>query len=165
VRIVDGGYFENSGVVTAIDLIKEIVASVRKTEVKRELDIHLLVFTSAEFDVGGSLGIGEAMDPIRTMFNARAARAGIAVDEAFEILTTLSAATPGINIEMVRLELNGYGYPLPLGWRLSPLTEHLISYHNGSERFCSTEQASRTAVGQTTRNASCTKRRIYDRLR
>lgn len=164
VRLVDGAYFENSGVVTALDVVKEIAGAVRRGEIAQKIEINLLVFTSTDFDAGGGDGLGEALDPIRAMFNSRAARATIAIEEAVAVLKEISTEDGPVKADIVKLELNGYGYPLPLGWRLSPITRHLISLHNGMEADCSDAGAPISGESKFV-SASCAKRRIYDRLR
>ena len=84
--MVDGAYFENSGVVTALDVVKEIAGAVRRGEIAQKIEINLLVFTSTDFDAGGGDGLGEALDPIRAMFNSRAARAGVTIEDAVAVL-------------------------------------------------------------------------------
>lgn len=164
VSVVDGGYFENSGVVTALDLIKEMVDAVREGALDQKVEINLLVFTSANFDEGGTSGLGEAVDPMRAIFNARTARGGIAIEEAISTLTLMSSKDGPVRAEVVKLELNGYGYPLPLGWRLSPITRHLISLHNGAAADCGKEAVS-SGEKLEIATSSCVKQRIFERLR
>jgi len=164
ISVVDGGYFENSGVVTALDLIKEMVEAVRDGALDQKIEINLLVFTSANFDTGETSGLGEAIDPMRAIFNARTARGGIAIEEAISTLTLMSNEQGPVRAEVVKLELNGYGYPLPLGWRLSPITRHLISLHNGAAADCGKEAApggDRSEIA----TSSCVKQRVFERLR
>lgn len=165
IRIVDGGYFENSGVVTALDLAKQIIRGFSQTQSKQTIEINLLIFTSSEFTTEGASGLGEVIDPIRTMINTQAARASLAIQEAVETLKHSADTTPQIETKVIRLELNGFGYPLPLGWRLSPVTRHLISFHNGSELFCKKGEGSGTPNADTAKTASCAKMNIYEQLR
>jgi hypothetical protein len=37
---------------------------------------------------------------------------------------------------VIKFELQGFGYPLPLGWRLSPITRLSILGQNGDPRRC-----------------------------
>ncbi|MCH9806876.1 MAG: hypothetical protein K0U74_04020 [Alphaproteobacteria bacterium] len=163
IRVVDGGYFENSGVATSLDLIKEFV-NVIGTETGRNVEINLLVFTSAKFDTPEAKSLGELIDPIRTMFSTRGARAGIAIGEALAELRNLSTERSTVNANVIKLELDGHEYPLPLGWRLSPVTRHLISFQNGAEGTC--EQDIETVMKSGGKlEASCAKRLIYERLK
>lgn len=164
VSVVDGGYFENSGVVTALDLIKQMVEVVRDGALDQKVEINLLVFTSANFDTGETSGLGEAVDPMRAIFNARTARGGIAIEEAISTLTLMSSTNGPVRAEVVKLELNGYGYPLPLGWRLSPITRHLISLHNGAAADCDDGAVRPDGKGEIV-TASCVKQRVFERLR
>lgn len=162
VRIVDGGYFENSGVVTALDLIKGVVAAVDANP-EVSVEINLLVFTSAEFDTPEAKSFGELLDPIRTLFTTQTARAGIAIGQALRELRGLSNTSTRINANIIRLELNGHEYPLPLGWRLSPVTRHLISFQNGDLLDCKQDfEKALNEGGQLDTN--CAKKLIFKRL-
>jgi hypothetical protein len=166
ISLVDGGYFENSGVVTAIDMIRSMVKALRTLKLNQQVEINLLVFTSAEFNTGAaSSAMSEVLDPIRTLFSTGSARAGIAVGEALGTLSSLSSSEARIKSNVVKLELKGYGYPLPLGWRLSPVTRHLISHHNGSELKCDAAAAARFNANQGQSTASCAKWLVYERLK
>lgn len=163
IRVVDGGYFENSGVATALDLVKGMVEAIG-ADPDRKVEINLLVFTSAKFETPEAKSLGELIDPIRTMFSTRGARAGIAIGEALAEFRNLSTESTQVNANVIKLELDGYEYPLPLGWRLSPVTRHLISFQNGVEGQCKQDIDNAIKTG-TKLDASCAKRLIYDRLK
>jgi hypothetical protein len=163
IRVVDGGYFENSGVATALDLVKGMVEAIG-ADPNRKVEINLLVFTSAKFETPEAKSLGELIDPIRTMFSTRGARAGIAIGEALAEFRNLSTESTQVNANVIKLELDGYEYPLPLGWRLSPVTRHLISFQNGVEGQCKQDIDNAIKTG-TKLDASCAKRLIYDRLK
>ena len=78
-RLVDGGYFENSGVATALDLIKELT---RASSLDINIEINLIILTSAEFSPERWLGSGETLGPIQTMLNTRTARGLIEIERA-----------------------------------------------------------------------------------
>ena len=87
IRLVDGGYFENSGVSTAHDLIRALDQEARRVGVANDVEIFLLVLVSPDSDIaGGADPFTDVLDPIRTMLNTRAARARAAVERAEEEL-------------------------------------------------------------------------------
>jgi len=143
VSIVDGGYFENSGVVTALDIIDGIETALEadaELQVFRDkIEIDLIVLASHDFEAGSFYGLSEVLDPIRTMLSSWRARTVIEVKKARRLL----GARKGDGVEVTKVpkhvmltSLNGLGYPLPLGWRLSILTRFLIDGQLGNEHEC-----------------------------
>ena len=165
VRLVDGGYFENSGVATAGDIIESLIRSIKKQDLAKRIEIELIVFSSADFQKSRQYGLAETLEPIRAMLNTRSARAGIEVDKALNRMRSLSSEGVGVSARLVKLELQGHHYPLPLGWRLSPITRHLISYQNGLALKCDAEDI-RVMEMETGRglDAGCVKKLIFDKL-
>lgn len=165
IRLVDGGYFENSGVATAADIIEGIIKAAADQRIADRLEIVLIVFASADFQTTRSYGFGETMEPIRAMLNTQVARAGIEIDKALTRLRSLPAAGGiALSARLVKLELKGEGYPLPLGWRLSPVTRHLISHQNGLELKCERHELNALETGRGIK-AGCVKKLIHDRLK
>jgi hypothetical protein len=176
-RLVDGGFFENSGVATAADIINELVVS-QKADMA-DIELVLIVFSSAGFTQTRSYGLAEILEPIRAMLNTRAARSRIEFDRAVNRFGSFSVSqnatvgrlgcrTPStseisISALLVKLELRGYGYDLPLGWRLSPVTRHLISSQNGGRVRCD-EQDKRAVCDGGGVSAGCVKSLIYEKL-
>jgi len=164
VRLVDGGYFENSGVATAADIIEGLIESIGSEDLAARIDITLIVFSSAGFQTPRHYGWAESLEPIRAMLNTRSARAGIEIDKALKRLRSLSSQSVGVSAQLVKLELQGYGYPLPLGWRLSPVTRHLISYQDGLALECDQKDEDAVKRGKGIK-AGCVKKLIYDKLK
>jgi hypothetical protein len=133
-RIVDGGYFENSGVATAVDLIKEIYNYLREHDAEKRVAINLVILTSAGFSSSQTFSPGETFGPIQTMLNTRQSRAAIEIDRAKTDLRRLMTAN--ISFNPIEVRLRGLGYPLPLGWRLSTTTRYLIEFQLGSRLNC-----------------------------
>src|SRR5262249_6780805 len=79
-KVSDGGYFESSGVATALDLMHSMqnIIAARGLNV----DIKLVILTSGGFASDTADGLNEALDPIRTMLNASDARGYIEVGRA-----------------------------------------------------------------------------------
>ncbi len=124
IRLVDGGYFENSGLATAADLANALLKVVKGTPLEGRFDIKLIALTSADYPVRKFYGFNELAGPIRGLLNTRTARSAV----------TVSQVKKSHNLRTVTLDM--MGYPLPLGWRLSPVTRGLISAQAGRPRAC-----------------------------
>jgi hypothetical protein len=61
----------------------------------------------------------------------------------------------------IEIRLNGNQYPLPLGWRLSAVTQSLIQGQSGKRERCMSEPAERAKSG----SVDCARAKIYDQLR
>ena len=141
ILLADGGYFENSGVATAMELIKEIQNSRLAREGK--VDVKMIVLTSGTFEDATSFGLSEAFAPVLAMLNARSARSHITVASAtLELAKSQlggSVSPPGTDARNSRvriIKLRDIGYQLPLGWRLSQLTQDLIDSQSGDPSNC-----------------------------
>ena len=178
-RLVDGGFFENSGVATAADILEEVIVSSRRGGMADEIELVLIVFSSAGFVETRRYGLAEILEPVRAMLNTRAARSKIEFARAANRLRSFlpsqdatvsrlgcpASISNGVNISamLVKLELRGNGYDLPLGWRLSPLTRHLISVANGRSAQCSDQDKSAVCDGDGV-SANCVRHLIFEKL-
>jgi hypothetical protein len=147
--LVDGGYFDNSGVVTAMHIIREIEGAIHELKPVPQITINLIILTSEGFGDPQTIS-GDYMVPIHALLNTRSARATIAIEEAKRTLDNKKSVT------LSEAKLNGFGYPLPLGWRLSPITRLLIYGQNGIVASCQAGVADREMAG-----AECLKARIH----
>jgi hypothetical protein len=134
VELVDGGYLDNSGVATALVVINEIEAAVAKMAPPQKVEINLIVLTSGEF-ANPTVVLGDYLAPLQALLSTRAARGEIAVKQAERVFTTKTSTESRLH-SLGKVELRGYGYPLPLGWRLSPITRLLILGQNGDAASC-----------------------------
>ncbi len=92
IRLVDGGYFENSGIDTALDIIQSVEASERRErrEARREgrraasrVDIRLIVFDLTEDRFrDATYALGELISPVKAILNARVSRSTLAQSRA-----------------------------------------------------------------------------------
>lgn len=131
INLVDGGYFDNSGALTALAAIDEMDQVIRKNSALRNVRIHLIVLTSNGFTEHGNL-LNDYLAPVQTLLSTRTARGAIAVQQA-----KLRFKQPGYENYSIRtLELQGFGFPLPLGWRLSPITRLMILGQDGVSTTC-----------------------------
>jgi hypothetical protein len=139
-KVSDGGYFESSGVATALDLAHSLQNII--TERGLNVDIKLVILTSGGFASDTADGLNEALDPIRTMLNASEARGYIEVGRAERADFARAAAQSGA---VLKLKLEEKGYPLPLGWSLSDVTRFLIQFQTGELNSCESKQGPRQA--------------------
>src|SRR5882724_2363812 len=87
-RLVDGGYFDNSGVETAVDLLQALETQIN--ELNKEADrpkvvVKLIVLGGGQYPVRDSFALGETMEPIRTLLSTRESRAYIAINKASRV--------------------------------------------------------------------------------
>jgi len=148
-KLSDGGYFEASGVATALDLAHSLKTIIDQRGMN--VDIKLVILTSGGFASDTADGLDEALDPIRTMLNASEARGYIEVGRADQADFAKAAAQSGA---VLKVRLKEYGYPLPLGWSLSDVTRYLIQYQTGELNPCERKQGPRQASPMLDLNSS-----------
>jgi len=83
-RLVDGGYVENSGIETALDLIERL-NSIKGTSDAPKFRIYLLSLVSGQFGDHGSFMFGELMEPARALLSTRSSRTYVALNHATNI--------------------------------------------------------------------------------
>jgi len=148
-KLSDGGYFEASGVATALDLAHSLKNIIDQRGLN--VDIKLVILTSGGFASDTADGLDEALDPIRTMLNASEARGYIEVGRAEQADFARAAAQSGA---VLKVRLEEHGYPLPLGWSLSDVTRYLIQYQTGELNPCERKQGPRQASQNLDLNSS-----------
>lgn len=131
-RLVDGGYVENSGIETALDLIARL-NSIKGTSDAPKFRIYLLSLVSGQFGDHGSFMFGEVMEPIRALLSTRTSRTYVALSHATNIdRTPDTEVAPSVRFPTFgRADITGLFYSLPLGWTLSQKTEDIISLSSG----------------------------------
>src|SRR5207249_2563444 len=80
VKLVDGGYVDNSGVETILDL-RDSLDGIIKQE---NINLSLIALSGGDFPVRKSFALGESLEPIRALLNARTSRAYVAIGRAQE---------------------------------------------------------------------------------
>jgi hypothetical protein len=148
-KLSDGGYFEASGVATALDLAHSLKSIIDQRGMN--VDIKLVILTSGGFASDTADGLDEALDPIRTMLNASEARGYIEVGRAEQADFARASSQSGA---VLKLRLEERGYPLPLGWSLSDVTRYLIQYQTGELNPCERKQGPRQASPMLDLNSS-----------
>ena len=147
-RLVDGGYFENSGADTAADLIRAIGDP---AEGKPKFRIYLIVLTgyddslfAGNFD--DEIALGEVVGPIRGLLSTRRARGDLT------IVRTLDHLCPDLESCRKRPDQDDRGWhykakwifatlnlkdvKLPLSWHLSEWSRRFIGLHAGNPGDC-----------------------------
>ncbi len=128
-RLVDGGYFENSGAATlteAIDVVQEAAATAN-------IPIRLIVIRignspstlasatdrspSPAKESSASPALGELLSPLRTLINTREARGQLA--EAQLRTKVFSIQENGIIADLIEFQIGLSDVQIPLGWQLS----------------------------------------------
>jgi hypothetical protein len=130
VQLVDGGYLDNSGVITALDIVREIETAVSKMKPRQKVQINLIILASGDF-ANPTVIPADYLAPVQVLLSTRVARGAIAIRQAERLFKERPINSLG------KVVLQGYGYPLPLGWRLSPITRLLILGQNGNLTRCS----------------------------
>jgi hypothetical protein len=160
IRVVDGGYADNSGVDTALDLIKSIQTLIdRKNEPStasvqpaagsqtdyKKISLNLIILSTGDYPVRSSFYLGEFLEPIRALLATRTARANVAINRASRELQTINIkelkkanSTFTLTVDRARLARVGNNYyELPLGWVISGKTREIISKQSGRFWDCS----------------------------
>jgi hypothetical protein len=119
-RIVDGGYFENSGTATASDIL-DIVQEVNEQQDYAAYPIIIIISndpgasTGAKTNAGGQAFLSELLAPVQAFLHTREARGSYS--EVGLILRTDLEPTNVFTFTLTGARTNRV--PLPLGWALS----------------------------------------------
>ena len=134
-RLVDGGYYDNSGIATAQDIINilstspEVDKLIEQTGLKPKF-INLAIVDAPQSELlidASDEGINEIFSPIRAIFNVRNARAKSIVSQAEYKLNQGAEDNKEYRFRALYLDKNlGNGISLPLGWLLSNASQKAI---------------------------------------
>ena len=182
IRLVDGGYVDNSGVETALDLIDSLQPVVDELNQKAKsksksrrvapesVSLRLIVLSGAGYPVRSGFGVGEMLEPIRALLSTRGSRAYVAIGRATERAKSKDrniqlgeAKVTVSSSDLGQASLNSRFYPLPLGWAISSLTRNIIEKQSGYFWGCEPD----TDFVQTQKSLSqtdCVQLKIYHEL-
>jgi len=158
-RLVDGGYFENSGIETAISLVGAIDGTVKRINQNagdpsktfgpnatkyRKVKPKLIVLSGGDYPLRQSFAFGEIMEPVRTLLSTRESRAYVAIDRAArkfepEFVGEAKSGSREVIVrasDLRRVSLSSRFYPLPLGWAMSDGTRRIIENQSGNFWAC-----------------------------
>jgi hypothetical protein len=165
IQLVDGGYFDNSGVLTALELIRSIRAAANETGLSKSIRINLIVLTSAADPDKPPTHATEVSAPVRALLAARVAAGRATVEEALHGFDGQNEAdhpnTDGPQ-SVRKVELRDVGYPLPLGWRLSQMTRMLMRTQSGDRALC--DKIRGASAPESFADPACTAEIIYREL-
>jgi glycerophosphoryl diester phosphodiesterase len=163
-RYVDGGYFENSGTATVMDLISAL-----SLDSPSGPNIKLIVINIGTDPVDmkySSHGLGEITGPVVTLLNTRTARGYTASNQLETVIRKINA-TGSRSAEIVHFQPYQDDLKLPTGWLLSEQALQNMqcqlgiaadnSYNqcsivndglSSSARICHTDKECRARIGQ-----------------
>ena len=94
IRLVDGGYIDNSGLETALDLVHSLDSVVERISLLagspratggrslRRVRLNVIALSGGGYSSRSSFALGETLEPVRAMFSTRQSRAYVAIDRA-----------------------------------------------------------------------------------
>lgn len=142
-RLVDGGYFDNSGVATAMDVIVRL----EKLQLSPRPRFILIALAGAE--EGGEADapshyFGEILSPLRTLDSVRSSRGLLAIKQAQILMNGSPCSHVGrtghspcnYKANMRMLVLASGDQRLPLGWQLSERSRLAIERSIGDPLLC-----------------------------
>lgn len=154
-RLVDGGYFENSGATT----LSELLASLRVGEPNQDttrprfLPVVIRIGFAVEDRPGGdsatkftATALSEVLTPVRALLNVRGARGSSAVHQLSTAITTLQDRQ--VPAELIEFQLTSGSVPLVLGWLMSARARQEMTAQLGRARECGEIQAVRNDCSQ-----------------
>lgn len=148
IRLVDGGYFDNSGVVTALQLRDAMLEVLKKDPFYKEnIEIKVIVLSDAVVSEGNNKknssndnhGFSELGDPLRTLISTWRSRASFNINQAEKKLNRKYSENEDVPLSektLLRLPLSELYHPLPLGWTLSISTRWMIRIQAGDPERC-----------------------------
>jgi hypothetical protein len=137
-HIVDGGYFDNSGIVTAVNwLDNNMDTLLQQVNVKRLILLEIEAFEQQKFDslLPGRGGFLMAfLAPIFTLLNVKTASLVIRNQQEIDLLIKqyrskldeAGKAEEDSNVQHIRVEFPSSKYHQPLSWKLAPSEKYAL---------------------------------------
>ena len=149
-NLVDGGYADNSGAATALDLYNSLAYELKD---RQDVDLKLIVLTSDEpspnFSKMVGTAYGDTVAPVEAVLSVRSGLANQAVTRACDYFkeqptgageaqrpcaTETSQSERPWHIKLIRLQDEAYG--LALGWEISRSSFTVVSTFVGNSNYC-----------------------------
>ncbi len=188
-NFVDGGYVDNSGSTTALEIYQQlqryVVTDANKNAAWRQfapngIDVRLIVLTDAEpartfEDISGS-NYSDTMAPLSALLNVRSQLSNRAISQTIEKIApgrqrSELTAQDGTTSQVWLVNLEQDAFPLPLGWKISGVTNNIVGYLLGRPALCQPGLIKRYPTEEVTRAVravvenSCVKKRILEAIR
>ena len=180
-NFVDGGYVDNSGSTSAVEIYEQIAKI--KGKLPFQIDLRLVLLTNSESALDPARLHGssysDTVAPLKALLAVRSQLSSRAIAE------TIKRLAPGVQrrgltaretdremdsaVWLVNLEQGAF--PLPLGWKISRITNVVVGYMLGRPEWCRPEAP---AVGRQVEvqraldaviENSCVKSRILSLIR
>ena len=139
-RLVDGGYYDNSGVGTALSIIETLRPHAGRV---RFILIALNSTTQESSSQPSASGLGEIISPLKALETARSARGRLAIEQAFISLDGRLCPSPQkVSLApcayrgAMRIATLATPEPVPLGWQLSARSREAIRTGIGRAGDC-----------------------------
>lgn len=131
-RLADGGYFENSGCATLLDLLRELTWVAPGSPMpwwwdRVEFRVILINYGDETVDPhAGPHKFGDPMSPLRTLLATREARGRLAVQDLERFVGEAPGRELPIHPEIFVFRVIDGEAHLPLGWYLSPASRRTM---------------------------------------
>ena len=140
-RLADGGYFDNSGVVTALDITNALNENGFLSKLGKKYGIDIKIVNLAIVDTvdenpgsSGWQGLNELLSPVRALLNVRETREETTFQRAASSLN--SGFSDPFSYRFRKFLLDTEKAHLPLGWLLSHTSQDKIDEQIGSFNEC-----------------------------
>ena len=194
-NFVDGGYVDNSGSTTALELYKLLYA-MNKAE-NLNIDLRLVLLTDADTQLDYKTIKGSRADdtvtPISALLSVRSQLSQRAVTQAIEAIQSIEESDPNVQARtrtgrrrgqvaqrskkaddshILIVDVEQQTFTLPLGWKISKVTNDIIRLMMGRPDLCPDQERPAGKVDQDIASVigaveqnSCVKLRITNLLK
>jgi hypothetical protein len=150
-HIVDGGYFENSGAATALELMQRMRVVAEQAKPRRVALNLILIRNDPEApnlcEAGAAVSppsepytyLNDLLSPVRALLSTRVARGRLAEESALNLVRSFHGGTASIQSPLCRdgcvfeFSLGGGDIEPPLGWSLSDRAKDQMNAHLGKQ--------------------------------
>ncbi len=172
-NFVDGGYADNSGMLTAHDIYKKLAKIIKDQKLKIDLRLVALGDDPLE-ELPDGTTYTDTVAPLSALLNLRRRGLVEVVREITEIdphelkradeLNKLLSARAGANSPLLVFRLNRSRFPLTLGWTISKYRNSTIRLQLGEPELCSTLAVQKDRAADVILANSCVQREILGLL-
>lgn len=178
-NFVDGGYFDNSGATTALEIHREVAKEIAAQGKQDQVKVYLVMLTDALADadaaaVGSGTAFSDTVAPVTALLKVREQLANRAVTRAIKELEPNSTADERVgrtgDSKVLVVNLNQKTFRLPLGWKISRLTNGILQLMLGQPDLCNAAAQGSVVeeareINRIVRDNSCVQSKILDLLR